>query len=575
MTSHTSEVRRAALEAVEDWLAQHHSQYKVADRWRLQKQGFPASSDGWTLPISKDVTLLIVVDGNFPYSHPKTAVFGLEAPDVAPHVEANQRLCTFPSHTRTDSTDPAGVVAEFVKKSLELLQDIGKGLHREDFVIDFSAYWRRSHNSQLRVHYLMDLHGKSRQTFVWSNGQFFLVGDDEQRLRQWVANWTGNENSISLTRSLFIWLPELPTPDIYPASIHDVRALVSRSETNVLSEFDGILANLTSRNPLLFAGATPSGVPAAAAIFLNVSKNPSKGGFRPGKLPAAILTSRVAINRASAFSVEEAMTRVPDEFKSLTNLSVALIGCGALGAGVARVLVQSGIANIKLFDPDSLGWENIGRHELGANYVGTNKATGMVEVLRRRLPTAVGLTAYNRDWRMCLAENPDLFTDIDLIVSTTGNWGSDAALADLQTSGEIVCPVVFGWLERNAAASHAVALKGNSPCLRCGFDNTGKAKTPATSWWHENFDPRCGAETTPFGAMELSFAQGLVAGLAMDVGAAGAEPPLWRVWTGSTASLESADGYWSGKFEAMAGKIGAGGQIFSLNWSLQGTCDEH
>lgn len=68
-----------------------------------------------------------------------------------------------------------------------------------------------------------------------------------------------------------------------------------------------------------------------------------------------------------------------------------------------------------------------------------------------------------------LLENAAAFEPADVIVSTTGNWASIAALCDWGRSASSK-PVVVGWTEPHACAGHAVAIVGDDACIHCGFD---------------------------------------------------------------------------------------------------------
>lgn len=65
---------------------------------------------------------------------------------------------------------------------------------------------------------------------------------------------------------------------------------------------------------------------------------------------------------------------------------MAIVGCGAIGAAVARLLAQAGVGELLLVDGDELTVANASRHPLGIDHVGLNKATAMAAVLRRQLP---------------------------------------------------------------------------------------------------------------------------------------------------------------------------------------------
>lgn len=57
--------------------------------------------------------------------------------------------------------------------------------------------------------------------------------------------------------------------------------------------------------------------------------------------------------------------------------SIALFGCGALGAAIAELLVRGGASNLALFDADRFELDNQCRHLLDGRHVEQNKATSL------------------------------------------------------------------------------------------------------------------------------------------------------------------------------------------------------
>lgn len=66
---------------------------------------------------------------------------------------------------------------------------------------------------------------------------------------------------------------------------------------------------------------------------------------------------------------------------------VAIVGCGMLGSPMAEHLARAGVGKITLIDPDHLDPANIGRHVLGASYIGQFKAKALAHHLKASLPT--------------------------------------------------------------------------------------------------------------------------------------------------------------------------------------------
>jgi integrative and conjugative element protein (TIGR02256 family) len=553
MVSVPDRKRSDSISAVATWIADTFHGSAEAEPWRLSQHGCGNEFDGWVVPYNEDITLLVAVDARFPYSVPITAVFGPGSPSTAPHVEDSQRLCTLGSSVRTDSNNPVGVVRAYIEQSFSLLDGILAGKHSEDYVVDFEAYWRRSISKPRSVWILGRMSRGTRVAFCARRGhKSFIVSENDHDLRKWLGNYEGEDYEQPFSPALFVSLKTLPLPSEYASNISDVRNMLVRWAPDALIEFERLLSLTEAAICLVFDGPSSSTSTGRGAVIIDLpvsvpgvsSAKAIVNGFRPGKVPSAVKLLRAQVWRANVVDVDASGTRRPEVIRESLNASnITILGCGSLGSGVAHLLAQSGVRSIRIFDPDSIGWENIGRHELGATHIGANKAVTLAEVLRRNLPSCE-VTGYDQDWMTFADKADDMWSATDLIVSATADWGSDCALADRQSTGEITCPVVFGWMERNAAACHCVALKGQELSYRVGFDETGNAKLPVTGWYVEEVVEGCGALTSAYGAVELGVAQSHVASMALEILFAGSCPPLWRVAIGSTTALVAAGGYW-------------------------------
>lgn len=146
-------------------------------------------------------------------------------------------------------------------------------------------------------------------------------------------------------------------------------------------------------------------------------------------------------------------------------------------------------------------------------------------------------------------------------------------LNDLQRSGgaELMSPIIYGWLEEQAGAAHAVATGQQGACLRCGFTSTGSVLTPATTWG-QAIDTGCAAPTSVYGPVELAPAQSLVASLAIDLLLDRATPPVHRVWLGNQHYLELGGGDWHPKWKYEYGDPRQGSTALAVPWEINGTC---
>ncbi len=231
----------------------------------------------------------------------------------------------------------------------------------------------------------------------------------------------------------------------------------------------------------------------------------------------------------------------------LRQKTVLIIGCGSVGGGIAVQLAQAGIGRLVLADPDILKWSNIGRHVLGRSAVGQAKAVALAEKLRMDFPH-IDVIGHTLDADSLLREHSELVAQADLIVSATGSWNADTRIDAWQRTAQRSAPVLYGWLEAHASAAHSVLIGGPPESIRSGFYGTELPKFSVATWPQESTrrqEPGCGAVFQPYGPVELSIANSVIADLALDALLRPLNRAVHRVWVASQKRLDESNGRWS------------------------------
>lgn len=232
------------------------------------------------------------------------------------------------------------------------------------------------------------------------------------------------------------------------------------------------------------------------------------------------------------------------------------------------MLAKSGVARLTLVDPELLSWENIRRHELGAEGVGVPKASALKIRLERSIPDLEKVVAYRGTLQMTLASTPNLMADADLVISATGDWAGDVFLNDTIREREPALPILYTWTEAFGLATHAVLLSGQKGQLIDGFDVNGAFKGQASHATRKS-PPECGNATSPFGAVEVSQSQSLAARLALEfLGGRHQGADVWRTWTSEQSTLIDAEGRWSEYWVENRGHPPALGGISEGAWAF-------
>ena len=156
--------------------------------------------------------------------------------------------------------------------------------------------------------------------------------------------------------------------------------------------------------------------------------------------------------------------------------TIVIIGCGSVGAEIARQLASSGINNLWLIDPDSLSIENTYRHFLGSNYLGGNKAFELSMDLKKRYPyvNATMITQLFPD--DCI--NDDFLAKIDGIIVATGSPTEERYFNEKLFKKPYRPWVIYCWVEGHGVGGHAVYVHNSGKgCLNCLYKDAEGIKS--------------------------------------------------------------------------------------------------
>jgi len=163
------------------------------------------------------------------------------------------------------------------------------------------------------------------------------------------------------------------------------------------------------------------------------------------------------------------MRSLPRNTKTLSDFSVCLVGCGAIGGHLVRLLCQLGAGSKKsltIIDPDTLKSGNVGRHALGFSYIDRPKAAAMAEELLKLHPdiSVVAIQAQATDLRANIMRH-------DIIVDATGVENVSCLLNHwFREQGAPVSKkaLFHSFLFGHGVAAQSFANLGNEfACFRC------------------------------------------------------------------------------------------------------------
>ena len=554
----------------------------------------------WSVPIStsdgRERMLLLLADETFPYEPPRLALAAPPPSLTWPHVETDGLLCLHESDVTVSAEDPVAVVEGLLRRVRGLLDANGQAVGVQAFREEFLSYWdiaAADDGTFNRFVSLVEPCGPSRFVAVWRHGGQGVVAESDGALNAWLRrmNWIDSGANAQARRGLLVWLPRAIIPVEYPATAIDVRQLVARLQSDETSRLVDLVTAKPDSIDVLLGMGTPNG--ACFAMVSVARPKPTRGrrksadpltrGFRPDRVPRRVLldryfTAATRIKKTAVRRADHAWVHGRDhdpQQAQLRQKRVAVVGCGSLGGPVALLLAQAGVGNLLLIDPDSMKWENLSRHTLGAESVGQNKAEALAKRIRSAHPHLGDVTGCPHKLTGAAHDVIAQIRNADLILEATGVWSASNLLNDLQNGGGAFPPVIYAWLEAAASAAHVVVPQPSSGCLRCGFESDGYPRLTVTRWHGDHRAigvPECGGVFTPYGAVELTAAHALVLDAVMAVLLGEVGSKNHRIWIGARDRIASFDGDWSDEWVAAQGDPGDGCLRVYREWSRLEDC---
>jgi molybdopterin/thiamine biosynthesis adenylyltransferase len=602
----TPEPKKSALERkkahailqVEAFLSNRGISFEAIGALDLDKFKAKKVIRGWKTETTVSGTvfpILVLLDSSAPFSKPLIAL----ADDAfflrIPHVEPEGYLCLLEDHITYPIDRPDELLTHLFAQADELLTKGLSGENRIDFVNEFHDYWWRVAASEQKVGStpqrglsLVNPVSPSRMIFSCTyNGSPFF-GESVNEIKNWIKNKSGKDlKDDEISGSFFLWLDSPLYPEQYPLRNMDIASLAKGVNEETYELLIGSLPREPGPLPILLSFSTLNG-PALAMMRLNEPKSVSIGGknrttrfdgYRRDKMSDQVLASKYF---TASKSDKGMVQRIDPEWihsrggngssASLLDKSVTLIGCGSLGSFIAILLAQAGVGKITIIDPEPLTYDNIGRHFLGAEDVGKSKAERTAERIRARLPH-LDVFGINKKWEDLGVSSPEI-EKANVILSTTGDWPSEAALNLAIRTSSRTPALVFGWTEAFACAGHALAVLDIGGCLTCGMDHLGQFQFAATTFpsdGHIQRLPACGQFFQPYGVLELGPAHQAIARIVLDLLLGKITRSEHRVWLGSAEYLLENGGEWK-SWAFLDAALSEGKTTFNHPWLINKAC---
>ncbi|MFN0139985.1 MAG: ThiF family adenylyltransferase [Pyrinomonadaceae bacterium] len=475
----------------------------------------------------------VVLPPGFPRKVPSVYVLRTVLPHRIPHQEENGKLCLFRNTgLLIDAARPIAVIDETIEKARS--EVLLKGLRKEnfdDFIEEFVAYWKTDEH----LWSICNPFGGSREILCMSiQGKlpdpYVLLADSENAALNW-----GSKLEHKLLKVDAGYLVQIERP-FYPPSfsepvlnrnLYDYLRSYCSLETATL--FDRWLYHndlprivLLSMPTLEMDQRTLVAVRIERASGKALTK--AQAGFRPGyrvqgakefHLSMTNPTTKIKVDRLDK---EFIISRGGSEL-NLIEKTVVVLGSGAIGSRVSEKLASSGVGKLRIVDNEDYHVENLYRHLLGIDDIGSNKAAGMCALLDRRFPEQVH-EYRNKDIETLLVEESGFVHESDLIIVTVGDDNLEFSLNELFSKD---VPRMHVWVEPLSLGGHLIQkINPGSGCFRCifrrnedqGFFNQSSFAAPNQNFQRSHSG--CVGVFTPFSALDADKAANEAARRAID-----------------------------------------------------------
>ncbi|GAB1270293.1 E2/UBC family protein [Aurantivibrio infirmus] len=403
------------------------------------------------------------------------------------HIEANGRLCFYdPSRDVWDATTAIRHLSGAIEKINGILNSNVNDPNDEVWLQDFQGYWGGS-----KI-YLASKPSNGKIYNLWNfKGKKWLV--DSQSFPEWMR-----PEDRYIDRWYAIKLPNTPKPSTEnwpPSTVSEMLLWFSE----FMDKPEIFLANILLREQFK---KRDKGTHTLSKGFIFYDENSDAAQYfalrfkiteaieqamrqKRVKGLASLINSRYYHAKIEIFSPQRAdphyihSRNLPDGIKNLKDLYILQVGGGAIGSFLSQELAALGAgwgknAKFTIIDHDRLSTENIGRHLLGFESVGKNKAEELEKHLLSLMPhlKIEGLNASVLKDKSVFTRKPDI------ILNATGSEDVSIAIELLLKNlyGQRP-PIIHGWiLGHGLAAQSFIRRSSGEACYMCLWEGQGESR---------------------------------------------------------------------------------------------------
>ena len=481
------------------------SEYELEN---IAKRGVVAGGEGIISINGKTICLWVGIKENFPLTLPIVFLRPADVLGMIPHLEEDGYLCYLDSEgLLLDSNNPVGILIEAVERATELLEKSVSGENKGDFLDEFHAYWRQLCSETTSLAAFLPVDNTLRKIYAYKHSdRYILVADKIENACAYFNHY--NKQLDSCTRHTALYIPlktgTFLTPPIpkQPWTVKDlqeiIRQNVSAENQKKLRQYR-VRKNRAEELVILSIPRPQGGMTLIGLIFSDVGDEHPLISCNSTKVPRPINVQR--------YDLDYLMPRGGANV-NLDRIKALVVGCGAVGGYIPASLVQAGIRDLTLIDPDILKPENTYRHILGKCQEKPYKTIAIKEEIESKYPYLT-ITTHQTYIEKAITQGDINLSDFNLVIFATGNQTMELYLNRLIYQHNLLA--VFTWLEPYGIGGHSLLTRSRKPgCFQCLFDlnpesdgyNHNRASFAAPNQSFAKNDLGCGTSYTEYGALD-------------------------------------------------------------------------
>ncbi|MDH5935627.1 ThiF family adenylyltransferase [Vibrio splendidus] len=455
-----------------------------------------------------------------------------------PHLLLGKYCCLFSDTSIIDPININQLVASWLYKVEEVVDLWDSGDYSEDYVAEFGVYWGGIPTYLLESADLnknLEVYSFERRALNGNSSTEYIVASE----RKIAEKWAQSRNAVGVTeyRNSAVFVKLTQAPYIHydhpwpPKSLKDFSnwLLMSSNEPVVLERLLVALAKLgkwsKDWNTFVdvifhydneFFGVSFNLPTESRKAIVNHYGPKSRRGR--GKHARERLRKRIFDNSREKIFPLDVMPCSPDyviernraiSSPILSNKRIALIGAGTIGGYLAHSLCQVGAGHdagyFVIYDNDTLKVGNLGRHILGAKFIGERKSDSLkYHIEEQGLDLEV-----QAEGKFHLSSELSRF---DLILDATGDQAFalnlSSKVAEYRSQGGKIL-LIHSWISGFGHTVKSMLDDGVNGCYACQFDySKGAVKTELYPSFANGKEPdvdnifkrSCGENHLPFGS---------------------------------------------------------------------------